>query len=202
MGTGYTQRGRICKRCNNDPRRKQRCSCTGQPGGGNHVAHGLKSVATAAAVYGTDDHVVAVVNPGAGPVNADTYPDKAAENMELLLADVRAAAPGRTVTFEPLFDADGRNLDVRDEDYRMLMGGDAAVDKGYEAGHDGRYPFAVTVDGTRHVVEMPGLPADEVTFRGDPGQNAWDYPRLYVNGSSWLWKYAVNSLTKADGDYS
>lgn len=56
---------------------------------------------------------------------------------------------------------------------------------------DGRYSFLVW-KGTRcHEVEMPGLPLDKVRFTDEPDQNVWHFPRLYVNGSSWLWMFAL-----------
>ena len=39
---------------------------------------------------------------------------------------------------------------------------------------------------------MPGLPLDQVRFVEDEGQDIWKYPRLFVDGKPWLWKYAVN----------
>jgi hypothetical protein len=34
-------------------------------------------------------------------------------------------------------------------------------------------------------------------FTGAADQNIWDFPRLYVNGSSWVWIYAVGSVADA-----
>jgi hypothetical protein len=30
-----------------------------------------------------------------------------------------------------------------------------------------------------------------VRYLGIPGQNIWDFPRLFVDGSSWVWKFAI-----------
>lgn len=59
----------------------------------------------------------------------------------------------------------------------------------------GRYGFDVYLPANQMsaLVEMPGIPLEQVRFTGEEGQSAWDYPRLYVNGSSWLWKFALNS---------
>ena len=58
---------------------------------------------------------------------------------------------------------------------------------------DGRSAFELCgpVIG-RHRIDMPGLPLDQVRFVEDEGQNIWKYPRLFVDGKPWLWKYAVN----------
>jgi len=39
---------------------------------------------------------------------------------------------------------------------------------------------------TRVDIDMPGLPPDQLQL------GPWKSPRLYVDGSSWLWKYALN----------
>ena len=43
-----------------------------------------------------------------------------------------------------------------------------------------------------HRIDMPGLPMDEVHYMGAEGQNIWDFPRLYYDGSSWIWMYAID----------
>ncbi|HEY7822669.1 MAG TPA: hypothetical protein VIG24_07555 [Acidimicrobiia bacterium] len=58
---------------------------------------------------------------------------------------------------------------------------------------DGRWEYRLVVDGEYHEVEMPGLPLHQVRFIGTPDQNPWDFPRLYVDGSSWLWEYALGA---------
>lgn len=57
----------------------------------------------------------------------------------------------------------------------------------------GRHAFSVKTRGARHVVLMPGWPLKKVRFTGSP-QNPWDFPRLFVDDSSWLWKYAAEIL--------
>ena len=63
----------------------------------------------------------------------------------------------------------------------------------------GRYPFLVRLGKREVVVEMPGLPLERVRYMNAPGQNAWHFPRLYVDGSSWLWEFAVPSAREALG---
>ena len=55
---------------------------------------------------------------------------------------------------------------------------------------DGRYSFLVYRESRCHLVQMPGLPLERVRFMTDQ-QNARDYPRLYRDGGSWLWKFAL-----------
>jgi hypothetical protein len=43
-------------------------------------------------------------------------------------------------------------------------------------------------------VAMPGLPLERVRFLGLQDQDIWRFPRLYVDGGSWVWKYAVGIL--------
>lgn len=65
-------------------------------------------------------------------------------------------------------------------------------------GEDGRWPFTLHANGRQVEVEMPGLPLDSVRYLGrEHGHNAWHYPRLYVDGSSWLWKYAIEMAEEA-----
>ena len=62
---------------------------------------------------------------------------------------------------------------------------------------DGRYWFSLR-RGRRHcMVEMPGLPVEQVRYLRQPGQDPWDYPRLYVDRSSWLWRFALDAARRA-----
>lgn len=56
---------------------------------------------------------------------------------------------------------------------------------------DGRYGFMLTFgDGRRVEVEMPGLLPEKVRYLDGDTQNIWDFPRLYIDGSSWVWRFA------------
>jgi hypothetical protein len=59
----------------------------------------------------------------------------------------------------------------------------------------GRYAFLLyKQNGTRyHEIQMPGIPLSTVRFVSNETQNIYDFPRLYVDGSSWLWKYAIKN---------
>ncbi len=60
---------------------------------------------------------------------------------------------------------------------------------------DGRFRFFACRGDRWHEIDMPGMPLNQVRYMGDEGQNIWDFPRLYVDGSSWVWKYAIEALT-------
>lgn len=63
----------------------------------------------------------------------------------------------------------------------------------------GRFAFLVYCPWTRyHLVQMPGLPLNKVRFTNEEGQNVWHFPRLYIDGNSWLWKFVVDELNKPD----
>lgn len=61
--------------------------------------------------------------------------------------------------------------------------------------HGGRYSFTVIDSGgVEAEVDMPGVPLADVRYCKLAGENIWDFPRLYVNGSSWVWYWAVSQL--------
>jgi hypothetical protein len=47
---------------------------------------------------------------------------------------------------------------------------------------------------------MPGLPVEQVRYMGESGQNIWDFPRLYVDDSSWIWEFALSSCEPDDDE--
>lgn len=113
--------------------------------------------------------MVFIVNPGSGPINEPTTVEDALANMDVFVADVIAA--GHQVRFDP---------DCQGED-------------------DGRFVFEVTAEnGTGYEIEMPGLPLERVRYMDDPDQNIVNFPRLYVNGSSWVWALAINAVVTAE----
>jgi hypothetical protein len=107
------------------------------------------------------------INPGTGPVGGGDE-KQAAANMPQLLTD--SGIEG--LRFERAADLD------RD---------------------DGRFGFMVLdkVGDVEAEVQMPGLPLAKVRYRSQPGESIWDFPRIYVNGSSWVWPYAVSILHAA-----
>lgn len=58
--------------------------------------------------------------------------------------------------------------------------------------HGGRFEFVLRRDSYECRVEMPGMDLNEI--RPDSNEyDGWDYFRLVVDGSSWLWEYAITS---------
>jgi hypothetical protein len=60
----------------------------------------------------------------------------------------------------------------------------------------GRFSFLIFYQKREVSVLMPGLPLARVRWMGSD-QDIWNFPRLYVDGSSWVWKFAVNSAHNA-----
>jgi hypothetical protein len=58
---------------------------------------------------------------------------------------------------------------------------------------DGRHTFTLTWEGYAREVQMPDLDLERVRWMGLPGQNIWDFPRLCVDGSSWVWQFALKA---------
>jgi len=59
---------------------------------------------------------------------------------------------------------------------------------------EGRFAFTVSCDefpAKKVEIQMPGWELERVRFTGEDGQNIWHYPRLYVDGSSSVWKWAI-----------
>jgi len=81
-----------------------------------------------------------------------------------------------------------RNMTVLMRDAEC--GSDCRLKRAGAVDEHGRYPYLI-VRGRRRVdVDMPGLKLELV--RLGEHDNAWFFPRLYVDGSSWLWPYAVS----------
>jgi hypothetical protein len=63
---------------------------------------------------------------------------------------------------------------------------------------EGRFAFdVIDKHGVARTVDMPGLPLERVRYVDKATQNIWDFPRLYVDGSSWVWMFAVRQLVAA-----
>jgi len=105
-----------------------------------------------------------VINPGSGPV-PEASEANAAAAIRQFVDDLRDAG---------LKAADSRRPDLDG---------------------DGRYGFALHLSNGRTVeIEMPGLSVERVRYLGEDGQNIWDFPRLYVDGNSWIWKFALEVI--------
>ncbi len=116
------------------------------------------------------------INPGSGPVAPaldSTNAPRAEPSLENALANVRA-----------LLDDAG----VRES---------AIIYPTKKRDGNGRFVFSVIGYGSETEVSMPGLPLAETRYLGPPerpDQNIWSFPRLYVDGSSWVWCFAVDSV--------
>lgn len=115
-----------------------------------------------------------VINPGSGPVN-NAIEANAADNMTVFIGNLRDAGHDvGTFTRRP------------DADYGQ-----------------GRYAFDIAMtDGRSIEIQMPGLPVDRIRYMAEDGQDIWDYSRLYVDGSSWVWKFALSVVARALGEGS
>jgi hypothetical protein len=109
------------------------------------------------------------INPGSGPV-ADATIENASFNMGAFTGDL-----------------------LRLDDSAI-----PSVERRSEMDDDGRYCFVLRFPDREVEVEMPGLPLAQVRWLDEPGQNIWDFPRLYVDGSSWVWKYALNAALSSE----
>jgi hypothetical protein len=128
-------------------------------------------------------------NIGASPIEEDVSPEAALVNMYEFVADLVAA--GAIVSgLEPII---GEGSDIEES---LQMGGTR-----YSPTHDGRFPFRLTVNGHKNLVEMPGLALELVRYTSADGQSICDYPRLYLNGGSWVWSIGVSLLAKTEQDY-
>ena len=108
------------------------------------------------------------ISPGSEPLQEGTYsPEMALSNLLTFIMDL--------------------------EHIQNLKATDPRVDP--EADNDdGRFGFLIDVDGVAVTVGMPGWPLDEVRYLAHDDQDIWDFPRLWVDGSSWLWNYALSAV--------
>jgi hypothetical protein len=106
---------------------------------------------------------VIIVNPGTGPIEGATE-THALANMTCFIADIIEK-----------YGCEYPSLHRRSR----LDGG-------------GRYGYMLHFTDVDFEVEMPGLPLERVRYVVGGGKPLWDFPRLYVDGSSWGWPYAVN----------
>jgi hypothetical protein len=122
--------------------------------------------------------MVICINPGSGPV-ADATEAHAVANIAQFCADCADQA-------------------IHDE-----LAGHYPGDRAYRATSpltwerrpdldaDGRFGFLVRGEGIESEVEMPGLPLEQVRYLKREGQNIWHFPRLYVDGGSWVWCFGL-----------
>lgn len=61
----------------------------------------------------------------------------------------------------------------------------------YSLDEDGRFAFRLSYQDKICDVDMPGLELSRVRYMSEE-QDIWDFPRLYIDGSSWVWLFAIN----------
>ncbi len=107
--------------------------------------------------------LVLPINPGSGPVDGATK-----ENAEVCIRQFIVDLKLAGVTYEYIGPGpDGSSF-------------------------DGRFEFNLNLGGQNCSVDMPGIPLERVRYIDRQKQNIWDFPRLYVEGSSWVWVYAIS----------
>lgn len=111
-----------------------------------------------------------MINPGSGPVEGATV-EHAKANMDAFAADLRE---------------------------RGLLA--TGLTRREDADDDGRFGYLLTMGDARQLeIDMPGLPLDRVRYMDTEGQDIWDFPRLYVDGSSWIWMFALGQCDPPEG---
>ncbi len=126
-----------------------------------------------------------IINPGTGPVRGQRR--LARLNLKALIADVATG----WLAF------DGRGAATPAFDPTEVIAKETGVHE------DGRYDFILRRKNKSVIVSMPGVPRNHV--RGalsqsmglDPFPRGYLPPRLYVDGSSWAWEYAVTTVRES-----
>lgn len=109
-----------------------------------------------------------LVNPGSWAVYGATRKD-AKKNMEQLLKDAEIDGLKFKKLYHEDYCSDGR--------LGYLL---------YKKYKNGREKSCI--------IDMPGLPVKMVRYTGEKGQRISMFPRLYVDGSSYVWKFIVEIL--------
>lgn len=109
------------------------------------------------------------INPGSESVENATE-ENAIENMKHFVVDL---------------DKDVEVIRYKERDYNNDYG-------------DGRYCFILKHENYCYEIQMPGLPLEQVRYMNSETQNIWDYPRLYLDGGSLIWKFALDLCTFKD----
>ena len=62
-----------------------------------------------------------------------------------------------------------------------------------EDGYEGRFAFLIWKERKCSLIHMAGLALEKVRYVSDE-QDIWQFPRLYIDGSSFLWKFVIELL--------
>ena len=111
------------------------------------------------------------INPGSGPV-AGASEASARANLEKFIEDLKEKGCRAEPNPHADFKADGQ----------------------------GRWETSIIVEGEEVEIDMPGLPLEKVRWLSEESGSIWDFPRLYVDGSSWIWKFALDACTAKDDE--
>lgn len=127
------------------------------------------------------------INPGSGPMLEASVPHATLNAASFMLDVAALLASG---------DEDAPPLQAPDILDHLNVERDASLDYG-----EGRYAYHLRWTGAptprECVVQMPGLPLAQVRYLRGAGMDPWQFPRLYVDGSSWLWCFAVSQARHA-----
>lgn len=63
---------------------------------------------------------------------------------------------------------------------------------------DGRHIYILSKGKIQHDVEMPACKLENVRWLNSESGNIWQFPRLYVDGASWIWHHALNMCFRKD----
>lgn len=120
-----------------------------------------------------------VINPGSGPVEVGPEAGRFADvSIRQFVQDLR----------------DGVHFRAGD-DGAAIVNDEIFISHGTPK-EDGRIVYMLRVGENECSVEMPALALESVRYLRRPEQSIWHYPRLYVNGSSWVWWYALASAAR------
>ena len=61
-----------------------------------------------------------------------------------------------------------------------------------EWNNSGRYFYKLDFENRICEVLMPGLELERVRYMDSETQDIWHFPRLYIDGSSWVWMLAID----------
>lgn len=61
---------------------------------------------------------------------------------------------------------------------------------------NGRFVFEISNERQTHEIEMVGENIDSVRYIDCYKQDIYDFPRLYVDDSSYVWLFAITNITK------
>jgi hypothetical protein len=56
---------------------------------------------------------------------------------------------------------------------------------------NGRHSYKIWNDNHSHIVDMPAIPLKDIIYKSGEKRSIFEFPRLYVDGSSWLWEFAL-----------